>query len=91
MCLAKVLSATSAGESPSRRWPYSTRKLRPETRWIAESNSLTVVPWPVPKFKATLSPPLKRCSTARVWASAKSKTWTKSRIQEPSRVLYRIP
>jgi hypothetical protein len=49
--LGAVLSATRAGESPFRRGSYSTRKLPPETRWTAASNALTVVPWPVPKFK----------------------------------------
>jgi hypothetical protein len=84
--LASALSATNAGESPSRRGPYFTSKLLPTTSRTVSSSSFTVVPRPVPRLRAWLAPLFNRCWMARVCASARSRTWTKSRTQEPSRV-----
>src|ERR1035437_6284486 len=86
LVFANELSATSSGGSPSRRGPYSTGRRFLETSSIASTISLTLVPCPVPKLSARLSPPPIRYSIPRLWASARSETWTKSRMQLPSRV-----
>ena len=71
---ALVLLATKQGASPSRRSPSSTGKGLFVVRRMVSISSVTVVPVPVPRLKAVVSPPASRYFSARTWASARSRT-----------------
>src|SRR5215217_5650936 len=58
--LARAGSATSMAGSPSRRGPYLTGTVLPETASTAEMISFTETPTPVPRLHRTEAPPAAR-------------------------------
>jgi hypothetical protein len=94
---ARVLRVYEPTESPGRGPVSSTRSGLSATAWKASSSSRTVVPLPVPRLITSYdrSPPAgstsSKCRSARTCACARSHTWMKSRMPEPSRVGQSVP